>query len=314
MRQIRDTAFGRKHKIRQVHRPVHLRFQKILRTSDARVGSSQMWSPSAVHGKQSKLCCSEKLSSTLIGGKRRLYATTRITEGISCESSSEQVRYDLHLNRNRQWHTVLAVDSVSSQSIASLKEDGDVIEALLCVTRTRRSTYWQMILDLFKGLDQIIGCSLEDLKRSLEYGSDMLILENCIDNLGNPQNLRAIEAYSGGARLDAKLQSNIQSQYGWTKFLYHIEPSHDDRSTVEGEESAVKEERQACFFTAVDPMNFPMLTPLGEENEPRMIPYKNEMEKWSEYSIVVRSVNCSRQRNGILSKSNDIIVWHYASR
>ena len=30
--------------------------------------------------------------------------------------------------------------------------------------------------------------------------------------------------------------------------------------------------RHACFFTAVDPMNVPMLTPRFEEDEPRMIP------------------------------------------
>ena len=45
--------------------------------------------------------------------------------------------------------------------------------------------------------------------------------------------------------------------------------------------------RQACFFTAVDPMNIPMLTPRFEENEPRMIPYRT---KWRsvEYRKLVR--------------------------
>ena len=282
MRQIRDTAFGRKHKIRQVHRPVHLRFLKFCAPATHELGLPRC----------------EALPPFMVS--KANYAAVKNYPQPSLEARGDSMRQQESLKaspvkavpsksgmtyiwtENRQWHTVLAVDSVSSQSIASVKEDGDVTEALLCVTRTRRSTYWQMILDLFKGLDQIIGCSLEDLKRSLEYGSDMLILENCIDNLGNPQNLRAIEAYSGGARLDAKLQSNIQSQYGWTKFLYHIESSHDDRSTVEGEESAVKEEDKLAFSQLWTRWNFPMLTPLGEENEPRMIPYKNEMEKWSE--------------------------------
>ena len=58
---------------------------------------------------------------------------------------------------------------------------------------------------------------------------------------------------------------------------YHIGPSHDYRSIVEEvpsqEESAVKKGGQACFFTAVDTMNIPMLTPRFIENDPRMIPY-----------------------------------------
>ena len=32
--------------------------------------------------------------------------------------------------------------------------------------------------------------------------------------------------------------------------------------------------RKACFFTAMDPMNAPMLTPRFIENEPRLIPHR----------------------------------------
>ena len=48
------------------------------------------------------------------------------------------------------------------------------------------------------------------------------------------------------------------------------------RSIVEGcliaGGTSSREGRQACLFTAVHPMNSPMLTPRFTENEPRMIP------------------------------------------
>ena len=96
--------------------------------------------------------------------------------------------------------------------------------------------------------------------------------EYCIDNLGNPQYRRAIEAHSVGAKIDAQLQRNITIPYGWTKSLCHIGSSYDYRSIVEGGlfvgGISSQTERQACFFAAVDPMNVPMLTPRFEENEP----------------------------------------------
>ena len=40
------------------------------------------------------------------------------------------------------------------------------------------------------------------------------------------------------------------------------------------EELTAKKGIQACFLTAVDPMNIPMLTPRFIENEPRTILYE----------------------------------------
>ena len=65
---------------------------------------------------------------------------------------------------------------------------------------------------------------------------------------------------------------------GWTQFLIILDLLMNTgvswKEVLSREESAVKKEGQACFLTAVDPMNVPMLTPRFEHNEPRMIPNK----------------------------------------
>ena len=64
--------------------------------------------------------------------------------------------------------------------------------------------------------------SPEDLKRCLEHGSDKIRSEYCVDTLGKPQYLRAIQGHSGGEKLDEQLQSHIKNSYWWTTLLYHI--------------------------------------------------------------------------------------------
>ena len=66
---------------------------------------------------------------------------------------------------------------------------------------------WQFILDQFTGFDTIIGWSFGDRRKSLGHGSNKVRLECCIDNLGNPKNLPAIQGplqWSNIGRIGAK--------------------------------------------------------------------------------------------------------------
>ena len=63
-----------------------------------------------------------------------------------------------------------------------------------------------------------------------------------------------------------------------TDFIYHVGSTLEYRSISEGclvvGGIGVRQERQTCFFTAVYPINIPLVTPLFTGNEPRMIPYR----------------------------------------
>ena len=104
------------------------------------------------------------------------------------------------------------------------------------------------------------------------YDSKKVSTQNLI------QYIRTDQGHSGGIRIDPKLQSNVLIPYGWTDKTDRVGSTFDYRSLSEGGLIAggigVRQGRQTCFFTAVDPMNVSMLTPRDEPNESRKIPYK----------------------------------------
>ena len=66
--------------------------------------------------------------------------------------------------------------------------------------------HWQMIMEYVEGFKRTtMGWSFEDWKRCPEHGSDKVRFEHCVDNLGNPQYLQAIQGHSGGGNLDEQL-------------------------------------------------------------------------------------------------------------
>ena len=105
------------------------------------------------------------------------------------------------------------------------------------------------------------------MENCLKHGCDKIRFEYCVDNLGNPQYLRAIQEDSSGEELDEQLQRHIKNSIEWTIFCVIL-----DLHVIGGISS--EKERQACFFMAVDAMKIPMLTPRFTENDPRMIPDK----------------------------------------
>ena len=104
--------------------------------------------------------------------------------------------------------------------------DDNVTEALFHVTRARRSNSLADHSGLFQRIRQNHWMVVRGLEE--EHGSNNIGFEYCIDNLENPQYLRAIQAHSGGAKLDAKLQ-----RFRWTSFLYHIGSSEEVLSLEE---------------------------------------------------------------------------------
>ena len=76
---------------------------------------------------------------------------------------------------------------------------------------------------------------------------------------------------SGKAKLDPKLQRNINISNGGKKFLPHTGSSSDYKSIVEEERYIarridIRKRKQACFFSAIHPMNVPMVTTRVEKN------------------------------------------------
>ena len=155
-------------------------------------------------------------------------------------------------------------------------KDDDVTEALSSVANNSGS--------IPRIRQKPIGWSFEDWKRCFQHGSGKIRFGCCTDNLGNSQYLRAVQGHSGGANLDAKLQSNIKMPCGRTNIS--VDLLCDYWSIAEGCRIAggisSQKGRPACVFTAVDPM----FTPLFEENEPRMIPYTM---KWRSYEKMLRT-------------------------
>ena len=115
--------------------------------------------------------------------------------------------------------------------------------------------------------------------------------ECCVDILGNPQYLRGIQAYSGGAKLDAKLQSNTKIPNKWTTFLYHNGSSYDHKSMVEGglvaRRISNQQRRQACFFTPVDAIKYPNVYSTSRRKRNTNESMQNQME------FKVKRIQCS---------------------
>ena len=103
-------------------------------------------------------------------------------------------------------------------------KDDDVTEALSSVANNSGS--------IPRIRQKPIGWSFEDWKRCFQHGSGKIRFGCCTDNLGNSQYLRAVQGHSGGAKLDAKLQSNIKMPCGRTNIS--VDLLCDYWSIVEG--------------------------------------------------------------------------------
>ena len=107
---------------------------------------------------------------------------------------------------------VTLCDNNTDPKVVPMKPFLQSITHLMSRSRSRRSL-WQMIMvyvEGFKRTETTMGWSFEDWKRCLEHGSDKIRFEYFVDNLGNPQYLRAIQRHSGGENLDGQLQSHIR--------------------------------------------------------------------------------------------------------
>ena len=76
----------------------------------------------------------------------------------------------------------------------------------------------------------------------------------------------------------SRVENKERIRCGWTDYMYHVGSTYDKRPMSEGCLIAggitVRPGRPTCFFTAVDPMNISLLSPRGEPNEPRTIPFE----------------------------------------
>ena len=103
---------------------------------------------------------------------------------------------------------------------------------------------------------------------------------------------RAIQNHSGGTKVDPSLQDNEKIPYKWIDFIYHVGSSHDCirsiRSCLIAGGKDPTEGRQTVFFTAVIPMNEQQTDESydvnHDVNQPREVPYPNEVESVPEYS------------------------------
>ena len=78
-----------------------------------------------------------------------------------------------------------------------------------------------IIVDQFEGFDKT---RLEEMPGTRIEQDQVRVLHR---QHGKSQYLRAFQGHSGGAKLDAPLQNNINFLFGWTKFLYHTGSSCD---------------------------------------------------------------------------------------
>ena len=86
----------------------------------------------------------------------------------------------------------------------------------------------------------------------------MIRFEYYPDSHGEPQNIRSIQGHNDVHRIDPKFCTVLEILYVWKVYIYHTRPSNNFRSIVEGGLIAGgtthRRGRQACFFSAADPL------------------------------------------------------------
>ena len=60
----------------------------------------------------------------------------------------------------------------------------------------------------------------------LEKGSNEKRFQYCLESSGNILNMRAIQGHSRGNNVDPSLQDNVEIQYNWMEYIYHVGSSH----------------------------------------------------------------------------------------
>ena len=86
---------------------------------------------------------------TITEGKSLLSAATIFTEGSSSESRCEEARYDVHLSRERKWHTISAVDHVHDESLPISKKITTLLRHSPTLREPDGAIHWLMIMEYF---------------------------------------------------------------------------------------------------------------------------------------------------------------------
>ena len=97
--------------------------------------------------------------------------------------------------------------------------------------------------------------------RCLTHGKDKIVFEYSLDN--RSESNTSVQGHSGGVPTNPKLLSNVQMPDGWTDYIYHVESASDHTSVsdVGPVASGFGVRQRTRFFTAVDPVNIPLLAP-----------------------------------------------------
>ena len=156
------------------------------------------------------------------------------------------------------WTAILAKFlPISTRMIILLRHSDNLREA-------DGAIHWNVLMPNFNGFEKLFaGWTSEDWKRCLTHGTDKIVFEYSLDN--RSESNTSVQGHSGGVPTNPKLLSNVQMPCGWTDYIYHVESASDHTSVSDvGPVAAgfgVRQGQRTRFFTAVDPVNIPLLAP-----------------------------------------------------
>ena len=100
---------------------------------------------------------------------------------------------------------------------------------------------------------------LKESKREISGWTGRHVFEYCVDNNHHIQYMRSVQGHSARLRIDSTLQNIVSIPHGWTDYIYHVGSTFDYKSLSERgiivSGIGVRQGRQSCCFTAVNPMN-----------------------------------------------------------